>query len=629
MKEEGKVKDYKKIAEEVTKGIGGSNNIQSVTNCMTRLRFKLKDSTKVDEDKLKATPGVQGIAEKGGQFQVIIGTDVAEVTEEINKLGKFTEGFSSEELQKEKWYNRLLGAITDIFQPIIPAICGAGMLKAVLALVVFLKWLTTDSQTYQLLSLLADSAFYFLPIMLAITSAKRFHANPFYAAVLGGMLIHPNFTAMVATGDPIKFLDLPVKSVSYGASVVPPILIVLVMSYIEKYAKKMAPDAVKVFLVPLIVFLITAPLAWIVIGPLGAIIGDVLLVIFEFFNNQARWVLPVLMGAFTPFFVMTGMHYSFMPVQLAQYATLGYGTLLGPGMLASNISQAGASFAVAIKTKDKVMKTTAFSAATTALFGITEPALYGVTMKLKKPLWVVVVSGGIAGLFAGLTNMRTYASATAGILALPVYITDDLSNVMNAAICILIALIVSFILTFFFVKLDTEADQEEKMIDNQTNLKDLLTNEKAIKVFSPIKGQIIPLHEVPDNVFANEIMGRTIAINPEEGQLYSPFDGEVITVFPTGHALGLKDENGVEVLIHIGIDTVELDGKGFNLFVKAGDKIYKGQKIGSFEPEIIEQAGYSAITLVVVTNTDQFIDVIGLATETNLTNESMLFTIFK
>ncbi|BDR32293.1 TPA: beta-glucoside-specific PTS transporter subunit IIABC [Enterococcus faecium] len=626
------MKDYKKLAEDVTHGVGGKDNIQSVTNCMTRLRFKLNDTNKVNEDQLKATPGVQGIAKKGGQFQVIIGTDVAEVAEEINKMGNFAVPSSLDQSPKnQKWYNRVLGAITDIFQPIIPAICGAGMLKAVLALVVFLKWLTTDSQTYQLLSLLADSAFYFLPIMLAITSAKRFHANPFFSAVLGGMLIHPNFVAMVAAGNPIKFLDIPVKAVSYGAAVVPPILIVLVMSYVEKYAKKIAPDAVKVFLVPLIVFLVTAPLAWIIIGPLGAIVGDVLLVIFEFFNNQARWVLPVLMGAFTPFFVMTGMHYSFMPVQLAQYATLGYGTLLGPGMLASNISQAGASFAVGLKTKDKVMKTTAFSAATTALFGITEPALYGVTMKLKKPLWVVVLSGGIAGLFAGLTNMRTYASATAGILALPVYITDDLSNVMNAAICILIALIVSFVLTFFFVKIDSPVTEEERLIKKEGLNDETITQgyDQAIKVLSPIKGQIIPLTEVPDSVFANEIMGRTIAIEPEDNTVFAPFDGEIVTVFPTEHALGIKDKNGVELLVHIGIDTVELDGKGFKLDVKVGDIVQQGQKIGTFDREVIRNAGYSPVTLVVVTNTDQFIDVIGLTNQKRVTNENVLLTIFK
>lgn len=628
------MKDYKKLAKDVIDGIGGKENIISVTNCMTRLRFKLKDEAKVNEDLLKSTPGVQGIAQKGGQFQVIIGTDVINVTEEIAKYGNFTNSSEIEEISKdEKWYNRILGAITDIFQPIIPAICGAGMLKAVLALAVFFKLLSAESQSYQLLSLLADSAFYFLPIMLAFTSAKRFNANPFYGAVLGGMLIHPNFTAMVATGEPISFLTVPVKAVSYGAAVVPPILIVLVMSYVEKYAKKFSPDAVKVFLVPLIVFLVTAPLAWTIIGPLGSMVGDVLLVVFEFFNNQARWVLPVLMGAFTPFFVMTGMHYSLMPVQLAQYASLGYGTLLGPGMLASNISQAGASFAVALKTKDKAMKQTAFSAATTALFGITEPALYGVTMKLKKPLWVVVVSGGVAGLFGGLTNMRTYASATAGVLALPVYISDDLSNVVNAAICILIALVLSFVLTFFFVSLDdvnTVKSENLSVAPSTTSIgASALENENAFKIYSPVTGERILLSKIPDSVFSNEIMGRTLAIQPSSGNLVAPFDGEVVTIFPTQHAIGLRSNQGIEVLIHIGIDTVELAGEGYQLTVKTGDVFHKGDSLGNFDIEKIQAAGYSIITPIVITNTEQFIDVIANELNDTITPDEVIFTAFK
>ncbi|MCH4169066.1 MAG: beta-glucoside-specific PTS transporter subunit IIABC [Streptococcaceae bacterium] len=628
------MKDYKKLAKDVIDGIGGKENIISVTNCMTRLRFKLKDEAKVNEDLLKSTPGVQGIAQKGGQFQVIIGTDVINVTEEIAKYGNFTNSSEIEEISKdEKWYNRILGAITDIFQPIIPAICGAGMLKAVLALAVFFKLLSAESQSYQLLSLLADSAFYFLPIMLAFTSAKRFNANPFYGAVLGGMLIHPNFTAMVATGEPISFLTVPVKAVSYGAAVVPPILIVLVMSYVEKYAKKFSPDAVKVFLVPLIVFLVTAPLAWTIIGPLGSMVGDVLLVVFEFFNNQARWVLPVLMGAFTPFFVMTGMHYSLMPVQLAQYASLGYGTLLGPGMLASNISQAGASFAVALKTKDKAMKQTAFSAATTALFGITEPALYGVTMKLKKPLWVVVVSGGVAGLFGGLTNMRTYASATAGVLALPVYISDDLSNVVNAAICILIALVLSFVLTFFFVSLDdvnTVKSENLSVAPSTTSIgASALENENVFKIYSPVTGERILLSKIPDSVFSNEIMGRTLAIQPSSGNLVAPFDGEVVTIFPTQHAIGLRSNQGIEVLIHIGIDTVELAGEGYQLTVKTGDVFHKGDSLGNFDIEKIQAAGYSIITPIVITNTEQFIDVIANELNDTITPDEVIFTAFK
>ncbi|WP_312540603.1 beta-glucoside-specific PTS transporter subunit IIABC [Enterococcus sp.] len=625
---------YQELAENIVGNIGGLDNIESVTNCMTRLRFVLKDNKKVQEDHLKATPGVQGTAFKGGQYQVIIGTDVAHVTDEINKMGKFTPSDQpSADLKEEKIINRVLGAITSIFQPIIPAICGAGMLKAVLALLVFLNVLNVETQTYQLLALLADSAFYFLPVMLAVTSAQYFKANPFYAAVLGAMLIHPTFAAMVASGEPISFAGISVRAVSYGSAVVPPILIVWAMAHIERLAKKISPDPVKIFLVPLLVFLVTAPLAWIIIGPLGALVGDVLLVVFEFFNNQARWVLPVLMGAFTPFFVMTGMHYSFMPVQLAQYATLGYGTLLGPGMLASNIAQSGASLAVAMKTKDKTMKQTAFSASTTALFGITEPALYGVTMKLRTPLWVVVASGGIAGLWAGLTNMRTYASATAGILALPVYLTDDISNIINAVICIVIAFVMSFVLTMFFVnaegkekKSTVEANEPTVPFSDMQAVQPLRT---PLEVISPLAGQRVAVSDIPDSVFANEIMGRTIAINPNAGQVIAPFDGEVVTIFPTSHAIGIKNAQGVELLIHIGIDTVELEGKGYTAFVQAGDAFKQGDVLVQFDQTFIQDKGYSTITPIVVTNTADFTDVIVHEENKDIQQGDLLLSIFQ
>lgn len=625
---------YQELAENIVGNIGGLDNIESVTNCMTRLRFVLKDNKKVQEDHLKATPGVQGTAFKGGQYQVIIGTDVAHVTDEINKMGKFTPSDQpSADLKEEKIINRVLGAITSIFQPIIPAICGAGMLKAVLALLVFLNVLNVETQTYQLLALLADSAFYFLPVMLAVTSAQYFKANPFYAAVLGAMLIHPTFAAMVASGEPISFAGISVRAVSYGSAVVPPILIVWAMAHIERLAKKISPDPVKIFLVPLLVFLVTAPLAWIIIGPLGALVGDVLLVVFEFFNNQARWVLPVLMGAFTPFFVMTGMHYSFMPVQLAQYATLGYGTLLGPGMLASNIAQSGASLAVAMKTKDKTMKQTAFSASTTALFGITEPALYGVTMKLRTPLWVVVASGGVAGLWAGLTNMRTYASATAGILALPVYLTDDISNIINAVICIVIAFVMSFVLTMFFVNAEGK-EKKSTVVANEPTVPFSDTQavqplRTPLEVISPLAGQRVAVSDIPDSVFANEIMGRTIAINPNAGQVIAPFDGEVVTIFPTSHAIGIKNAQGVELLIHIGIDTVELEGKGYTAFVQAGDAFKQGDVLVQFDQTFIQDKGYSTITPIVVTNTADFTDVIVHEENKDIQQGDLLLSIFQ
>lgn len=599
---------FEEMAKEIVTGVGGVKNIDAVTNCMTRLRFTLKDVKKADENALKNVQGVQGVVNKNGQFQVVIGTSVPEVCAEIKKLGDFSEDVKASE-EKTGIVNSVLGAITAIFQPIVPAICGAGMIKAVLALATTFKLLDTTSQTYTLLAMVADSAFYFLPVFLAVSSARRFKCNQFVAAVLGAMLIHPTYTGLVSAGEAVHFFGLPVKLVSYGSSVVPAILIVWLASYVEKLANKISPKSVKVFLVPLLTLLITAPLAFSVVGPLGSIVGDVLYVVFDFLNNEARWVIPVLMGGLCPLFVMTGMHYSFLPVQLAQYATLGYGTLLGPGMLVSNLSQAGACFAVAVKSKDKEMKSTAISSGTTALFGITEPALYGVTMPLKKPLFCVMASGAIVGLFAGLTNMRTYASATAGLTALPVYICDDLSNVRNAAIAMVASIVISFVLTFFFGGIDANTEKPEAIADPNAKKETKQLND-YIEVASPVTGKVVKLSEVKDDVFSKEIMGKGVAIEPTVGKVVAPFDATVSAIFPTNHAVGLTNKDGVEVLIHVGLDTVELNGKHYTGLVKNGDTVKKGDTLVTFDIDEIKKAGYDVITPVIITNSNNYVDVI-------------------
>lgn len=616
---------YLEIAQQIVEYVGGIDNIDSVTNCMTRLRFTLKNVNLADVEKIESLKAVQGVVNKNGQFQVVIGADVSFVCEKIREMGNFSETVKSQNEKKVSFVNKILGAITAIFQPVIPAICGAGMIKAVLAILTATQLVATDSQTYILLNMFADAAFYFLPIFLAFSSAKRFNCNPYFAAVLGAVLIHPTFSGLVSAGEAVTFAGLPIKLVSYGSAVVPPILIVLIQSYVERFARKISPNAVKVFLVPLIVFLIMAPLSLIVIGPLGSMVGDGLYVVFDFLNNEARWVIPVIMGAFCPLLVMTGMHYSLMPVQLAQYATLGYGTLLGPGMLASNLSQAGACFAVAIRTKDKEMRQTAISAGTTALFGITEPALYGVTMRLKKPLLAVMIGGGVAGLWGGLTNMRTYASATAGLTALPVYICDDFSNVVNAAICMVIALVVTFIVTLVMGFKDENTLSENKKENNAEVKKEL---NKTVSITAPLKGKVVTLDKVNDTVFSKSIMGKGVAILPSEGEVRAPFKGVVNAVFPTKHAIGLTSEDGIEVMIHVGLDTVELDGKYFETFVKNNDSIEVNDLLLKFDMEAIKAADYDIITPIIITNSAEFIDIIETS-EREVTFEKDLLKVFK
>jgi PTS system beta-glucosides-specific IIC component len=602
-------KDYSKLAASIIDYVGGRENIRSVTNCMTRLRFVLKDDTKTDESSLRSLKGVEGIVNQGGQYQLVIGTNVSDVCAEIKKIG----GFANDDVpaasaeKKQGPVSKVLGTITAIFQPIIPGICGAGMIKAVLALCVAFHWIDTTGTTYQLLASLADSAFYFLPIFLAFSSAKQFKCNPYLASVIGAFMIHPTTASIISSEGGATFFGISVKAVSYSSAVVAPILVIWAMSYIQRFMDKISPKAVKVFLSPLLTFLVTAPLALIVIGPLGSYIGDGLFVLFNFLNNQARWVLPVLMGTFTPLFVMTGMHYSFMPIQLAQYATLGYGTLLGPGMLASNIGQATASLIVGIKTKNKELKEKALSSSVTAYFGITEPAMYGVTLPLKKPLIAAMIGGGAAGLYAGLMNLRTYASATAGLLALPVYICDDLSNVRNAVITILISIAVTAIMTLI---LGWDDPVETKDTDQVSNSKDESKLIKKISVASPVNGKAISLKDVPDKVFSEEVMGKGIAIIPSDGTILSPAEGIVTVVFPTGHAVGITDKYGVEILVHIGIDTVNMNGDGFKQLVKQGDSVKVGTPLIEADLMKIEEKGYSTIIPIVITNTNEYVDVI-------------------
>lgn len=616
---------YEDLALQVVKHVGGLDNIESVTNCMTRLRFSLKNDKKADIAALENTDGVQGVVNKNGQFQVVIGTDVSNVCDEIKKMKNF-DGTEKTSKKEGSVINRVIGAITAIFQPIIPAICGAGMIRAILAILVAFSLVDTTASTYQMLNMVADTAFYFLPIFLAVSAAKVFGCSPYLAAVMGAMLLHPTFSGFVSAGEAITIWGLPIRLVSYGSQVVPPILIVWFMSYVEKYAKKWIPSVVSVFMVPLVVFMVTVPVAFCVLGPLGSYVGDGLYVLFEYLNSNAGWVIPFLMGTFAPLLIMTGMHYSIVPIALAQFASVGYMTILSPGMLASNIAQATAVLYVGLKTKDQKLKQTALSSSITAYFGVTEPALYGVTLPLKKPLIATMIGGGAAGLWAGLSHMRTYASASAGVLAFPVYICDDLSNVRNAGICMVIAFVVSLAVSVFLkfddVKTEETKETEKKVKESNKSLTEKMT------VKAPVAGKTIALAEVKDEVFSREIMGKGIAVIPEDGEVKAPFNGTVSTVFPTRHAIGLVSEDGVELVIHVGLDTVELEGKFFESFVEDGQKVTAGERLLHFDLEKIKEAGYDVTTPVVVTNSSDYLDVLECEAE-HVSSGDLLLTVLK
>ncbi len=613
--------DYKNLAKQILDGVGGKSNVVSFTHCATRLRFNLKDDSAAQTEALKNTPGIMGVVNKGGQYQVVIGSDVPNVYRELLTLGNFDNASSDDGEPKDERnvFIRALDTIAGIFTPIIPAITGAGILKALMALLVTFKWIDTQSQTYQILTIFADAAFYFLPFLIAYSAAKKFRCNPLMAMSIAGILLHPNFISMVnsakTAGGSIHFIGIPVTLASYSSSVIPIILSIWFMSFIEPLADRVSPKPVKFFTKPLLTLLVTGPVALIVLGPLGVIIGDGIAYGISFLERYASWLVPLLVGTLTPLMVMTGTHYGLIPIGINNIATAGFDTVVGPGMLGSNIAQGGAAFAVALRTKNSTMRQVAGSAGITAVCGITEPALYGVNIKLKRPLIAAMIGGGVAGLYMGITGVGRYTSGSPGLLALPGYIgTEGFSNIINACIGSAIAFLVAFIAALLLGFKDAEAAGEriEAASDDGGHVD---ASASSLELMAPVKGHVIPLSEVPDPTFAEEILGKGAAIVPETGLIVSPADGEIDHMFETGHAVGIKTDGGAELLIHVGIDTVNLKGEHFKPFVKKGDRVKLGDPLIEFDMEKIKAAGYDVTTPVVITNADQYRTIEAVAAE--------------
>lgn len=590
--------DYRQMAEQILQGVGGKENVAMLTHCATRLRFNLVDESKADDKKVQSIKGVSGISNKGGQYQVIIGSDVGEPYKELKDMGVggSEENTAKQPEKKQKIGTVIVDTLSGIFTPILPAITGAGMLKAILALLP-LAGVNESSQTYQIISILADAAYYFLPLLLAWSAAMKFKCNPCLAITLAGLLVHPNLIALLAGEETVRFLGIPVKAATYSYSVIPIILIVWLMSYVEKLAYKYVPKCLRYFLAPLIVFLITGIVGLIVLGPIGAVLGDGLVAIFDFLIDKARVVTMVFTGAFMPILVLTGMHHGFTPITVALFAAYGFDPIMFPAALASNMSQAGSSFAVAIRAKDSDVRSQAASAGLTALMGVTEPALFGVNIRYKRPLYGCFIGGAAGALFASLMNLKAYANAAPGLASIAMFIGEEKFNILWAVLTIVIAVGVSFIATWILGgNYLRSAEEEEKEI----------AQADTYPVCAPMKGQIVPLEEVPDDTFASGMLGKGVAVIPEEGVVASPVYGTVESVFDTQHAIAIKGISGEEILIHIGLDTVTLNGAPFRIHAKAGDKVKAGDVLGKFYPDKIKEAGLNTITPVIVTNPDDF-----------------------
>lgn len=569
--------DYENTAKKILQRVGGKDNVINLVHCMTRLRFTLKDESIVDDEAVKKTKGVMGIMKKGGQYQIIIGNDVGNVFNELNKLGNFSNEVKevpAKSNEKKNIFTMLMDTISGIMAPVIPAIIGAAMIKVLLTLLPMIGVLSTNGQTYQLLSVIGDGAFFFMPVLIAISASKKFGTNMYYAASIALIMLHPNLITLMNTahdaGHTVKFLKyIPVTYASYSYSVIPIILAVYSLRYVERFVDKITPVVTKNFLKPMLVVLIEVPIALIILGPLGAICGNGLSTVVYAIHDKLGFIAIGLVAGVYPFVVMAGMHHAFTPIKLGMIATTGYENFICIGELCSNMAQGAASLAVALRSKNKDFKQIAGSSAFSALFaGITEPALYGVTLRLKRPMLGACIGGAVGGLVGGFFQMKCFGIATLIIGFEDIVDEDD--------------------------DLDFVEESNAQLLDNE------------ISITSPVEGKVIPLTEVKDPTFSQEILGKGAAIIPEKGVVYAPFDGKVDAVFETGHALGLVSEDGVELLVHVGIDTVNLKGKYFTPKKKSGDTMKKGDILLEFDIDKIKADGYDVTTPIIISNTEQF-----------------------
>lgn len=609
----------KDSAKQIYDTVGGEANINYLTHCVTRLRFRLKDESKVDDEKVKQIPGVMGINHQNGQYQVIIGNAVSDYYDQIIKLGDFPTDESGDsnktdtKEEKGNLFDQFTSFISSCMSPLIPALIGGGMIKVILILLTTVGWMSDKSQTYTILSVFGDAPFYFLPIELAITASKYHKVNQLMAVIAGAILIHPNFITLVNSGKAIHLMGLPVTAARYSSSVIPILLIVWAMKYLEAFLEKVVPSSFKSILKPLLEIFIVGVVSLVIIGPTGTWAGELLSGIVLLIQKHAAWLAMPLMAAFMPLIVMTGMHWAFSPIFLAA-SIASPDSLILPAMLAANIGQGAASLAVAVKTKNKNTRQIASAAAVSALLaGVTEPALYGVTLKYKKPLYASMISGAITGLFMGIVNLKAFAFAVPSILAIPQFVNKAIPNNFIYALIVLVAsLVITFVLTLVFGFDDGTpalAVDDAKTPDTpESNIESGAKDTK--KVFSPVKGEMINLDSVNDPTFAQKILGDGVAVIPEDGKFYAPFDGVVETVFPTKHAIGLKSDSGIELLMHIGLDTVELKGKPYDVKVKANQRVKKGDLLVNADLDKIKKAGYETVTPLIVTNTKDFVEIV-------------------
>ena len=618
-------KNYEKLAKEIVRYIGGPENVNALVHCATRLRFKVKNTQNVDKKKLEQLEGVITVLDSGGQIQVVIGQHVADVYDtifEVTDLKKENPSDAEESGEKKNLLNTFMDTISGIFAPVLGVMSGAGMLKALLILCTTFGWLKADMGTYRILYAAADGVFTFIPVFLAYTAAKKFRANEFVAVGVAAALLYPDLTAAYSAGEALTFLKIPVVLVSYTSSVIPIVISVYALSKLEKGLKKIVPTVCKTFLTPLLSLAIMVPATYLVIGPIADTVGKALASGYTGLVGLNPIIAGGLLGLIWPAAVMFGVHWGFVPIVMNNIAEYGRDTLFtitGP----NNMAQAGATLGVFLKTKDKSVKELAGPAALSAvLAGITEPAIYGVTLRFKRPFFIGAVFSGIAGAIVAAAGTGAPTLLGTSILTLPGYIGVGFVGFLIACA---IAYFGSAIVTYFFGYSDDMLPKKEEKKEEPQEI--IPAKDEAL--LAPVSGKVIPLSEVRDEAFAGGILGQGAAVIPENGEICAPCDGVISVMYPTGHAVGIKSDIGAEILIHVGMDTVTLNGSCFDVKVKAGDHVKAGQLLVRVNIEGIKKEGLDITTPVIVANTADYMQIKTAAEECVKSGEVLLNCVSK
>jgi PTS system beta-glucosides-specific IIC component len=620
---------YDSLSRIIIQNVGGKDNIINVSHCVTRLRFRLKDESKANTDILKKTDGIVTVVKSGGQYMVVIGNQVPDVFDSLVSVGHLESkslksgSVDDDDSPKEKQgiFNTFVGIITGVFSPFLGVLCACGILKGVMTLLSTLGVVNGAGGTYNILYGIGDTAFYFMPVILGFTAAKKFKLPEMEGMLIGLALVSP-YMLNNGTYDISKLFGIPVISPStgnYTSTVLPVICAVAFAAWFERLYKKYIPDTIKTFTVPLITCTVSICLTLLVIGPVTSQISKYLGMGFEAVNGFSPILMGLLVGFFWQILVMFGLHWALVPIAISNMTLLdSNGLLIGEviltAMLGTTFAQTGACLGIMFKTKDKKLRSLCPPAIISGIAGVTEPAIYGITLPKKAPFFRTCAVAGVAGAVLCMLGVRDYQMAGMGVFSYTMFLNPDNKDVKPMIIGIIVSIIcviVSFILEMIFYK-DGDKNSSKKEVKNNSdiNLKTEAAKKTKVSIAAPIKGNVVALADVKDEVFSSESMGKGIAIEPEEGKVYAPADGVISTFFPTGHAIGITTDLGAEILIHVGMDTVEMNGDGFEPQKSQGDKVKKGDLLLKFNIDKIKAARHPVTTPVIITNSDDYADVI-------------------